>query len=670
MQLPLALTSPTIDASFAPDGDVLLALDAADIRAWSEGRGRKGHRARTSPLLDVSDPWRLKAVVRPNGARQVTLDMTSAEDFVPQDAQRRRVEIPLARGAPPDVPVVIDIDAHALLFGLQSGAGASTDRTLRRIRQPLRRGGPNPIMDALWIEGASAAFSDAAVGQQPVNLDGSIRDAWFVHAGVSAAFPVSIPEDAVLTLATGQIGEATLSVRVDGVAVPLAPPAAGWTPQRVDLSAWAGQDVSIALSARGEGIGLFGHPEVVSRSPREAQVPNVIVYLIDTLRADHLNAWGNPSDAVSPTVDRLVSEGVVFWSTVSASSWTKPAIPTVMSGLYPTTHQVGLRGVTDRLPEAVPTIQQALRDAGYRTASFSASPLGSTLSGLEVGFDLALTPDHWSGRFGPLGHPDAAQLRDALEGWVAEDPERPFFAYLHSLEAHEWRQPMYEDPPDGLTPYERAIQDADEKLGALVQVLASREDETLLVVLSDHGESFGDHGAGGHGTSLYHSQIHVPLVFWANQALPTAAIRDPVSLADVPNTILDLIGVPLLDADGVSLKAYFHGEQRTPIREGVPSHQIRTLWQPEGARWDAWVTADLRKALWVRGKRARMFDLDADLCERKTAPDNVDGAFEVLSDHLRAARTRSAAFDERYAPAAGALQGEEVERLKAMGYLE
>ena len=144
----------------------------------------------------------------------------------------------------------------------------------------------------------------------------------------------------------------------------------------------------------GSGTGLFGNPRIIqSQSGQRAK--DVLVYLIDTLRADRLGAGGGPAPGVSPTMDRLAREGAWLDLVLSSSPWTKPAIATLMSGILPTTHRVGAGTYTDRMPGTVALVQERFRAAGWRTGSFSASPLGSTLSALERGFDAAYPPRHW-----------------------------------------------------------------------------------------------------------------------------------------------------------------------------------------------------------------------------------------------------------------------------------
>ena len=317
----------------------------------------------------------------------------------------------------------------------------------------------------------------------------------------------------------------------------------------------------IRLANRGTGVALFGQPRVVSVA-NGGRAGDVVVYLIDTLRADHVAAFGARFDGITPTLDRLIGEGVGFEMALSHSPWTKPTIATLLTGLLPTTHRVGSQTLSDRVPGSVAMVQERFRSAGWRTGSFAANPLGSTLSGLERGFGTAVAPRFW--RRPELGqHPSAAQVRGELLRWIDLEPDRPFFAYVHVMEAHpEGRHYHGRDLPEGFTPYAASVRAADADLGALLRALEERGriDDLQLVVLGDHGDSFGEHGSRweGHGTSLFQEQIQVPLVFWRRGGPHREPVSSPVGLADVSPTLIDLFGLPPLEhADGVTLGAHW-----------------------------------------------------------------------------------------------------------------
>jgi arylsulfatase A-like enzyme len=507
-----------------------------------------------------------------------------------------------------------------------------------------------------------------------VDREGIVRPSWYVNAGARVAVRLRLPPGAPELRWHEAATAGARSVRVlDGARADVlsrGAGASGWEPRRASLASHAGHEVVIELAAEGEGTAFFGEPRVVASGP-ETSTPDVLVYLIDTLRADALGAYGSPRAGVSPTIDALARGGVVFSQALSTSSWTKPAIPTLLTGLHPMTHRVGATSYTDRLPEGVPLLQEAFRTAGWRTGSFSASPLGSTLSGLERGFAAAYTPQRWQGEIGDLEHPGAEQLHAGLLAWVDEEPELPFFAYVQTLEVHEWKRARYaRDLAPGFEPYDAAVHDADRRLGELLEALRSRGRHPLVVVLADHGESFGEHGVHGHGTSLFQSQIHIPLVLYAEGALPAMTVTDPVALTDVAPTVLDLAGLPPLPGqDGASLAAFPRGEGAAP--RGVSSELVRFVWRPDAPPWRSMVSPELGKLIRVKGLPDLAYDLAHDRCETRPRPALAGTLAAALDERLReedAAHERFAA--QHGATTKGAVDAAEVERLRALGYVQ
>ena len=528
------------------------------------------------------------------------------------------------------------------------------------------------------LEDTGARFAGAAAAVSGVEHAGVIRPSWFVHGGARVRVEVEVPESAPELRwhdgAAADVGPRVVRVIDDGEVRELARSAGAsdWRHRRASLSAWAGRRVVIELASLGEGVGLFGDPRVLSA--REQPGPVLLVYLIDTLRADRLGAWGSRVSGVSPQLDRLASEGVVLRNAISSSSWTKPAIPTLMTGIWPTTHQVGATSYADRLPASVGLVQEAFRRGGWRTGSFAANPLGSTLSGLERGFGTAVPPRYWEGRVGRLGHPAAPQLHETALAWLDEEPDRPAFAYVHTLEVHRYKAPMYAQPTGSLQqPYDAAIRDADARLGELLEALRTRGriSELLLVVVSDHGHSFGEHGLRGHGRSVFQTEIHIPLLFWAPGRLEPAAVSRPVGLPDLAPTLVELAGLPPLpEADGRSLAPVLR-EGREPEHDFVAAALLRYVHRPEAPQQFAVLSPELRKLVRTAVAKPWRFDIAAD-------PGEVHGtrrAGRPAPGHPRglAARPGGRRGGLPRAPRKRSFGGPRrgrAERLRALGYLE
>jgi arylsulfatase A-like enzyme len=514
-------------------------------------------------------------------------------------------------------------------------------------------------------------------------IDGRLHPSWWVRGGSAAEIDFAVPADEPElrwlegTMGSGAVPRVELiaggrSVALDGGSEP--GEEARWAERQASLSAAAGQRVRIRLSNAGAGIALFGDPRVVVSSglPRPS---DVLVYLIDTLRADHVGAFGAPYAGITPNLDRLIEEGVAFQMALSHSPWTKPSIATLLTGLLPTTHRVGSRTLSDRLPAGVPVVQARFRQAGWRAGSFTANPLGSTLSGLERGFGTALVPRFWRRRPALGRNPSGAQIRKEVLRWIDQEPDRPFFAYVQVMEVHpSGRAHHGRGRPDGFTAYGASVRAADADLGALLGSLAERgRDDLLVVVLSDHGDSRGVHGwhFKGHGTSLFQDQIHVPVVFWHRSGSRRAPVQDPTGLADVAPTLLELFDLPPLEhADGRALDVY--AETQSAEAHPVSSALIRFPHSPNAAAQHAMVDPDYRKVLRIGTEPPLAYDLRKDPSE--TGSHEPSGAAELLNEFDRridALAAKRDHFQERHGLAtAEGIDAKELQRLRALGYVQ
>jgi arylsulfatase A-like enzyme len=311
-------------------------------------------------------------------------------------------------------------------------------------------------------------------------------------------------------------------------------------------------------------------------------------------------------------MDRLAAEGTAFLRARAPSSWTKPSTASLLTGLYPTEH--GALGFESVLPGEAATLAEVLRAAGWRTAAFADNPFVSPEFGFAQGFDsfLGRHPSPlargtlvlralsqvrlrlaggaaWS--FGPGADLGADAVLGEAVRFLLGDP-RPGFAYVHLIEPHypytppppfDGGRPRV-DPPhaSGILPFDsfpalppgdaatmRAnylgeASAADAALGRALDALraAGRLEGTLVVLTSDHGEEFHEHGGWTHGQSLHEELVRVPLVLRLPGRGPGrgARVEDPVSLVDLPPTVLDLAGV----AAGVR----FSGRSLRPLLEG------------------------------------------------------------------------------------------------------
>jgi arylsulfatase A-like enzyme len=322
--------------------------------------------------------------------------------------------------------------------------------------------------------------------------------------------------------------------------------------------------------------------------------PNVILYLVDTLRADHLGCYGS-SRGTSPHLDAFAGESALFEAATAQSSWTRPAVTSIFTGLYPRTHGVQQR--LQKVPLALELLPELLRRDGYQTAGFVSSAVVTAQFGFGQGFDLL--DQREKERIEPT-RPTSEWVYEQAAGWLSRrDPRRPFFLFLHVLDPHMPYTPPEPfrrrlaagvDPGagskervvalrDGTMPsspadraelaalYDAEIAAQDAAFGRLIRRLRELNlyDRVLLIFVADHGEEFLDHGGWEHGATLYQEQLHVPFLLKHPEGLGAGRrIAALVRQVDVLPTILDTLGseappgiegrslVPLLRGAGVS----------------------------------------------------------------------------------------------------------------------
>jgi arylsulfatase A-like enzyme len=458
--------------------------------------------------------------------------------------------------------------------------------------------------------------------------------------------------------------------------------------------------LALALGCQGES----GPP---SQGESPASPPNVVVWLVDTLRADHLSCYGYERET-SPRLDALAADGVLFEDFHVHANWTLPSVASLFSGRYP---PIFGEAFDVTVPDDLVPLSERLSDAGWRTAGFTTTIATAAAFGFDRGFDLYRELDAEAGeaarrmRRGPDF--DADRVVDAALGWLddagddAGDGGRPFLLHLHSVDPHvpyephagsaDFRRP-YDGALDGLTEtlrdamaadhefspedvahlvdlYDGEIAYNDAQLGRLVDGLTERGllEDTLLVVLSDHGEEFFDRSTHGHGHRNLHAELTaVPLVMHWPAGLPGGARVDGlVRGIDLLPTLLELLGLPPAEGvDGDSVAEAARSGASVAGRD-APLFAHRSK---EGLDVMALRTAALLYHADPTGLSAGLFDLREDPGAehdlREEHPGREDGPRSILMDWLRARGRRDAG--ERQGVA---LDAETQAALRALGYL-
>jgi len=282
--------------------------------------------------------------------------------------------------------------------------------------------------------------------------------------------------------------------------------------------------------------------------PSPPALRHVVLITIDTLRADHVGAYGG--SARTPAIDALARDGARFERAYATAPITLTSHASLMTGRYPPGHGGRHNGM--RVDLEAPTIAEAFARAGFATGAFVAAfPLDRRF-GLIKGFQTYgdKMPRDARGRI-TNERPGRIVVDDALT-WAADHRPERMFLWVHLFEPHA----PYGSPgsaaagTSALARYDEDVAEADTQVGRLLAGLGFDRAQTLFVVAADHGEAFGEHGEISHSVFTYDTTLRVPLIMSGPGIAPGLVVREPVSLVDVAPTIARIAGLGSFDADG------------------------------------------------------------------------------------------------------------------------
>jgi choline-sulfatase len=386
---------------------------------------------------------------------------------------------------------------------------------------------------------------------------------------------------------------------------------------------------------------------------------SVLLVSIDTLRADHLPAYGYAQGS-TPRLDALARDGVVFEDVYSPCPLTLPAHASLLTGLLPPRH-----GVRDNmgftLDGAHRTLATRFKAAGLATGGAVSSYVLRRATGIAAGFDVyddAMTTTAGAA----LGEQqrDGAVAVERTAAWIEGLGGRRFFAFLHLYEPHAPYAPPPPHQGRGL-PYDGEIAYADELVGRLLDRLqaAGRLEQTIVAVTSDHGEGLGDHGEKEHGFFVYRESVRVPLILrLPGRASARTRVQGPVALADVPATLLDLLGLDAAGLDGASQRAALGSSRAAP--RPVYSETLLPFYH---FGWSPLFAATDDRLRYIAAPRPELFDVRADPGETR----------DLTAEKPQAAQAMAAWLDgmgqKAGAPTPAAVPADVRERLEALGYV-
>jgi arylsulfatase A-like enzyme/predicted Zn-dependent protease len=387
----------------------------------------------------------------------------------------------------------------------------------------------------------------------------------------------------------------------------------------------------------------------------------IIVISIDTLRADHLPAYGY-TKVKTPAIDALAADGVVFERAYSHAPQTLPAHAALLSGQLP--FETGVRdnvGFTIKPGERL--LPQMLRERGFTTGGIVSAFVLRKETGINQGFDFfdgempAASPELSIGQV----QRDGAQSEQIAEHWLGSIGTSRAFLFLHLYEPHK----PYAPPErfSAYTPYDGEIAYTDEIVGRLVKYLKSHQlyDRSTIVLLSDHGEGLGDHGEQEHGLFVYDEAIHVPfIVKQESNAGAGRRIKDLVQHIDLVPTILDLVKAPKVSSlRGRSLKPVLEGTGTLP----PPSIYSEALYARYHFGWSELTAITDERYRYIKAPREELYDLTRDPGERT----NLAAERPQPRQALRSALDKVAAGAA--IPPPSEVSADARERLQALGYV-
>jgi choline-sulfatase len=368
----------------------------------------------------------------------------------------------------------------------------------------------------------------------------------------------------------------------------------------------------------------------------KAAFPNVFLITIDTIRADHVHCYGYDK-IQTPALDALAADGIRFTEAFTPSPITNTSHTTILTGLLPSSH-----GVTDfavPLAASHATWAELLKSKGYHAAAFIGAVIldaKSLAPGLDRGFDFYDNfPEHSESksRWGRVERRGMDVVQHA-EAWLTSHPAGPKFTWVHLYDPHD----PYEPPVPFSDTYKDRLYDgeiayADSALGNFVQYLkkAGWYENSLIIVVGDHGEGLGEHREETHGIFLYDSTTHVPLIIkLPRQKNAGKVVEAQVRTLDILPTALDLVTIPAPDSlDGKSLTPYFAGEKADRIAIGETDYPLRFGWAPLRS-----VRTEGMKL--IEAPKPELYDLRADPQELSNKYEPENAAVEKLQKLLPA----------------------------------
>ncbi len=395
-------------------------------------------------------------------------------------------------------------------------------------------------------------------------------------------------------------------------------------------------------------------------TPGKFREANIVLITIDTLRADHLPAYGY-TKLSTPAMDRLAAESVLFEDAIAHVPMTLPSHASILTGLLPVEHAVH-DNAGFILNEKIKTLPEILKENGYNTAAFISAFVLDSQFGLDQGFDLY--SDDFSLAEARVSSTDlhrrAAETQREVDAWLQKNKDKKFFLWVHYYDPHD----PYEPPEPYQTQYSNSLYDGeiayiDEILGKFLTVLdsAGLKEKTILALTGDHGEGLGEHNEQTHALFIYNSTQHVPLMFRI-PGIPARRVGQIVGHSDLAPTLLDLVGIKTRQRmQGKSLLPDLNGKSNSK-RQAYSESLLAELhygWSPLRS-----ITTSQYK--FIEAPTVELYDRQIDRGETQNVAREKPEIVSSLRKELDAFASESNATPAK-------VDQETEEKLKALGYV-
>jgi len=472
-----------------------------------------------------------------------------------------------------------------------------------------------------------------------------------------------------------------------------------------------GSPVGFSFSA-----GIFGQKNDGFEESSANEIKNIILISIDTLRTDVLSSYGS-TEVLTPNMDRLSIDGVLFTNAYSPAPWTLPAFSSIMTGVNPLVHKT--INSKSKLPDAFTTIAEYTRDNGYRTSAIGKNVFLNSEYNIDQGFmEYNFFPkrkelvDSFGGAVIKIALPDkfktdasTSDLTELSIKWLKEHQDQDFFLWIHYFDPHIPYTPpeKYIAKGDAIRTgvgnnfmsagvirsghysptkadrkrirqlYDAEVRYVDDNIGKVLDTLQQLDlyKDSLIILTSDHGEEFWDHGGFEHGHTLYNELIHVPLIIKLPENEKTEDIEFAVTTQSILPTILDLTGIEH-DNDN------YLASSLVPLLKNQPSnYELKPIISSSLLYYEDRESALFDENKYIRTiitEQEELYNLKNDPGEQaplsnSMASDKINEAKNILKVHKDESRTSSAFFGVETSEKVE-LDEEKKEKLKALDYIQ